>query len=682
MNMNSLEFIKLYDSIQPAELKSKDKRHASEEVRLAVSSALAPKSTDGISYVDLYKIQDALVYRSVLIADKDYKPYITFFNQINYYIGGGKDKRFVPWSNIDVWYQVIAALKSDPELSNLEVLEDSLEIQARMRVEAVSRIRNLGVQVKVIDDELVFDKVDKALDKLDKKVEKFGGYNLICILLRNLSYSDDFGRYIVERGGLENVIDFKNPNRDIPFNYLINLGFKHLSINLKEKISEQRYDEIIQIATDICVAIYNAQSFNKWDDVLQTRKSSVKYLQDLIYKTSLYDLPQGNKRFIYDWCKFVISEVNKEAKVSDPLKKELKMFTFSMDIAYKCLQKDRVVVMESGNTNPFIYKSLSDFCTKYCTNVSNLNSGFSEPSDFDHVDYWKYPMVSSPIGVILFPETLGAWAWYEIMMTIIRTSFKGIDNMVGIYQERFIHKEFQKKGMLTKSGDYNFEYEDATTGKKLKEHGECDILLESKDGIALFECKKKPLTRAAKSGYLYKGIIDIAESLLASQTQAFRTAATLRQDGKVELIDKKGNLVDTVEFHDRRVKKVSLVLTDYGIIQDAVFAHQILKIFSTNEFGLILTAPIFASLSAKEKQNLEKKYNEINLMMKKLINYADKDSDKDIFFDSTFLNIEQLTYLIRHCKDSEVFFEHSLSNCANTLSYDFWTERKRLAGIL
>ena len=79
---------------------------------------------------------------------------------------------------------------------------------------------------------------------------------------------------------------------------------------------------------------------------------------------------------------------------------------------------------------------------------------------------------------------------------------------------------------------------------------------------------------------------------------------------------------------------------------------------------------------------LEKKYNEINLMMKKLINYADKESDKDIFFDSMFLNIEQLTYLIRHCKDSEDFFEHSLSNCANTLSYDFWTERKRLAGIL
>ena len=43
--MNSLDFIKLYDSIQPAVLKSKDKRHATEEVWLAVNTTLAPKLT-------------------------------------------------------------------------------------------------------------------------------------------------------------------------------------------------------------------------------------------------------------------------------------------------------------------------------------------------------------------------------------------------------------------------------------------------------------------------------------------------------------------------------------------------------------------------------------------------------------------------------------------------------------
>ena len=103
-------------------------------------------------------------------------------------------------------------------------------------------------------------------------------------------------------------------------------------------------------------------------------------------------------------------------------------------------------------------------------------------------------------------------------------------------------------------------------GHRKGEVGEADIVLETEERIFLIECKKKPLTTAARGGSTLAALRDLDGSFFKLVQQLSGHEARLRGQGAITFASG-----TKVELRGRQVEKIGVGLFDHGSLQDRDF---------------------------------------------------------------------------------------------------------------
>lgn len=353
-----------------------------------------------------------------------------------------------------------------------------------------------------------------------------------------------------------------------------------------------------------------------WEFHFQSGETIIKFCTEIALWDSMYSIPQCRISSALEICDELFGFISDNDFV------EMVGFT---------RQEFITVSKEISRTNGDIHSPQIVYHSALCKKLKNIdreriqiildllshphkiNENYILPSDYSSIDFFQKPLLKS--GTTKFIQINKPWAapnYFEAIATPIRERLKlqrkDLDNILGTELESYLQKKLRNKGISFSTGDYEID----------GIHGECDLLVESEEGIVLIEFKKKVLTRKSKSGIDINILLDLSESLLAAQYQAGRTEIGLREKGNIILKDKNGKTTK-INFNDRKVERVALTQLEFGGFQDRGITNQFLKSLLTHSFGTYSTEPNiiakFEKLEEKRKLWVEQ-YNKLTMLDK------------------------------------------------------------------
>ena len=631
---------------------------------------------------ELSQIKKALIYKSVLEHTEQYEAYILALEELDS-IGGNNVQKYAPLSEEDKWKEAIGYLKCYMKRNppQTEFVKDCRKKEID-RAKAALKLQKHGVRVRIEKNDLAFDKTYAVTGKISDMVSRIGGVRFVEALLAPFPFNADTGRLKpLKQGNTPNPFE---AGSDYPFGYLLNLGLRHTSSKGSEESLKKYFVQVFELAQDYCTAVYPVVNHHILADIFHRGEKPTAYLKRLTILDSIYYVQQNNKELAIAIYGYLIDRLETEGYELPEEGITLQEYKAVMTELMRLTDDKKFVRVRTDDikTLPDEEKKKRFFRT-VSISAGVVNPNYEEPLDYDKVNYSDAPMILLPNGeALLYPSTIGVGGWYEKMMALLREKYNDrktkseMDGFVGLELEGFMRQKFAEKGIAVKHGKYKYG----------KSEGECDLVVESDDKIFLMEMKKKNLTRASRQGNEYQIVLDLAGSLLYSQDQCFRTKMVLMKEGQVEL-EENGNK-EMLEYKGRKTEHITLTLNDYGSMQERLLLKQILEIFMRYEFSVKDEDVDATHLDAQIKQMVKEGYVTLAKKQKQLKGFLDeickmellntpqtKQFRYDPFFDSWFLNIEQLCYLLKISNNISEF-EENVKNLKFTTygTRDFWAE--------
>lgn len=693
-------FVKLFENLPSFSLKGKSleeryyalgidekfvftKSRVDEELTKRIVAALTPSSSEGfIRRSDINSLRDAFYYADKLNDTQTYKLYFDTLQYLNSVCGNSIPK-YPVFIEVAKWQEAIMYLNTLRELYDKDVCLDEdfgLEKQ-RDRIDAVKRLRKHGITAKIANNDIELTDIDKVTKLISSNVEKIGGVRFINILLSQLPYDKVFDRVIFPKQG--NTANYNDIHPETPIAYLFNVGMSKTMYKGKDKYDKD-FLSTVQLATDLCTALYPVQSYSIWEDVFGADIDPDGCFRKWAIWDSIYNIPQSGVPFMIDLVKYISDKLHREGRqMSDKytlpdyaaVMKDL--VSLANEKSFKQIDPSSLNILDSKEKQSIIIGDIT---------ADSVNLSYKSPLDYDKVTYSDFPAFKLPNGnIFLYPASIGVMAWYEVMMSKLReqdeiylakqkekgnkVKYQGADNLVGLILEDYVRHRLLEKTIDSKSGKYTVD----------KEDGECDVFVENADTILLMEMKKKNMTRRSREGYLYQIILDYAGSLFNSQEQAFRTETFLKRKGTIELDD--NGTKTSLEYNGRKCEKVTITLNEYGPLHERVIIGALMKNFmkyhytvEQSEIERIESDPDKVKRIVQGFKSLKKKQD---LLAEYLTELSQSVADKSFipFFDSWFFSIEQFCYIISQSSDVDELMNNisSLKYCSFGIK-DFWQE--------
>lgn len=623
--------------------------------------ALLPSAGDEIIlYKDFLRLGKGLL-REQLLDGVNNQHYIDVVEIIHNHLGW--NQKAIKGFSDACWQDVIAACSEEMPLPQTDWLKE-YDKEHRLAA-AAKRLREFGLKIKIEECSYVTGNDDMVFDALTKWIREVGGRRFLNMLLSQMEYLEPEGRFLTDMNG-----NIPNPKDVIivkPYNYLVNLALANINADGgSNSEAAKAFEKAIGLATDYCFLKYPVQNFgNVWEDLFHRDRDTVEFFRDLVFKDSIFGLTQHSVWFTKMFCERVLMYLRDTGRVLESgytfdEYERLMNYILSAADALKCvkLRKDKL--------NELRIKAIDKLINDVATGDDVLNKGFRTPLDEEKENAANKPLIKANGKIYALPVTIGSWGWFEALMTVVRNqekedNQKDIDKEVGKLIEIYINEKLDEKGIKHCCGAY-----------PPPEKGEADLVVEATKGIMLFEMKKKSLTRKAKSGDEFRIVADLLGSLIDSQAQCFRTSHLMIKDGYVDLDNGNGN-VTRVEKQDRTTECISVCLGAFGPLQDRMLIKSIM-----NE---ICNKPLMAEYDGDDKQTIEdvKKFNKDMQKWMPFLNEerANGDSKKNHFFNSWFLDLEQLMLIMQESNSNdELLARLRETKCVTMGSYDFYRERR------
>ena len=623
--------------------------------------ALLPSAGDEIIlYKDFLRLGKGLL-REQLLDGVNNQHYIDVVEIIHNHLGW--NQKAIKGFSDACWQDVIAACSEEMPLPQTDWLKE-YDKEHRLAA-AAKRLREFGLKIKIEECSYVTGNDDMVFDAVTKWIREVGGRRFLNMLLSQMEYLEPEGRFLTDMNG-----NIPNPKDVIivkPYNYLVNLALANINADGgSNSEAAKAFEKAIGLATDYCFLKYPVQNFgNVWEDLFHRDRDTVEFFRDLVFKDSIFGLTQHSVWFTKMFCERVLMYLRDTGRVLESgytfdEYERLMNYILSAADALKCvkLRKDKL--------NELRIKAIDKLINDVATGDDVLNKGFRTPLDEEKENAANKPLIKANGKIYALPVTIGSWGWFEALMTVVRNqekedNQKDIDKEVGKLIEIYINEKLDEKGIKHCCGAY-----------PPPEKGEADLVVEATKGIMLFEMKKKSLTRKAKSGDEFRIVADLLGSLIDSQAQCFRTSHLMIKDGYVDLDNGNGN-VTRVEKQDRTTECISVCLGAFGPLQDRMLIKSIM-----NE---ICNKPLMAEYDGDDKQTIEdvKKFNKDMQKWMPFLNEerANGDSKKNHFFNSWFLDLEQLMLIMQESNSNdELLARLRETKCVTMGSYDFYRERR------
>lgn len=652
--MTTADFKKFVDGL----LKPVNNKSGKVDARI---KALLPSAGDEIIlYKDFQRLGKGLL-REQLLDGVNNQRYIDVVEIIHNHLGW--NQKAIKGFNDDCWQDVIEACCEEMPLPQTDWLK---EYDKEHRLAAAAKtLRKFGLKIKIEDCDYVTENDDIVYDALINWIREAGGRRFLSMLLSQMEYLEPEGRFLTDMNG--NMPNPKDVTIVKPYNYLVNLALANINAD-GGSYSEaaKAFRKAIGLATDYCFLKYPVQNFgNVWEDLFHRDRDTVEFFRDLVYKESIFGLTQHSVWFTRMFCERVLMYMRDTGRVLEngytfDEYERLMNYVLSVADALKCveLRKDKLNELGIG--------AIEQLINDVATGGDILNNGFRTPLDEEKENAANKPLIKANGKIYALPVTIGSWGWFEALMMVVRNqekedNQKDIDKEVGKLIEIFINEKLAEKGITHCSGTY-----------LPPEEGEADLVVEATKGIMLFEMKKKSLTRKAKSGDEFRIVADLLGSLIDSQAQCFRTSHLLIEKGYVNLVDENGKKTN-VEKHNRTAECISVSLGAFGPLQDRMLIKSIMD--------EMCNKPLVAEYDGDDKQTI-KDVKKFNKDMQKWMSFLNEervngDSNKNPFFNSWFLDLEQLMLIVQESNSNDELLARLRETKYVTMgSYNFYRERR------
>ena len=652
-----------------------------EEIRKLLEVKDIKNRTDFMPMADIYRLCDAFVYTSVLSPEKQVGEYIHALSWLQGNISK-EIKYLLDFTHADKWLEALGYLKG----TMTQITKDDICDTHKQQLDRAYAINTLKKNYAVeysFDSHyyLILSKEKEVAADVAKHMAIFGGARFLACFLPNFDYDKSIDRLHIPRQGTMGFPQMQKP--EIPLNYLLNLAIANLQIenanvnNPEQAVKE--YNQVISLAATYCLAYYEAQTYSIWDLIFHRDCSIIENWMRLTLKDGLNYFRQTSQNYIIEYCDYISERAEK-----DDFLKPLPFSISELQSIYHKLSQwtnpHKLVLFDIRRVSSMNhYEEVLEAISKP---IADVNTGFEIANDYNKVTYWESSIIKIDAKrYLLLPRSIGASCWYDKLTSILRDNCKkGFDfqSWLGIVQEDYVKEKFDSIGIDVKFGKYKTQWKPSEKA----EEGEVDSIIEGTDIKLIIESKTKSFTRKSLSGYDISILFDIVQGLFISQTQAFRTAATLHLKKCIELCDEQWQPLSNVYYSDEMIEKITLTYGDYGFFQDRILIDRILEDVTNHDFAIELNSVPNNILSSAEKIKIEKnlkKMADAQAMMRSYITVMsniNEELTKHVFFNCWHLNLEQLVYLISRSTNAESFY-NELKRCKHVCysTLDFWNER-------
>ena len=688
--MNIFEFIQTYNDCEPLAQKDVSLTELSEKIgvpfrntneavdycREKIKSLLQTGEDTGLK-----KNRLSETVRSLLVLKEcqglDTQPIIGIFEELIFFLDSGESV-FIKQYDDKVWNEAIQLLKI------IQIVKPAQEYtlfehwqKEKAFAKALQRLQGMGLKWEVSGmNTAEVTNPEYIAKQILESVRRIGGREFVQRMLDELAYCDEAHRFLLNRQGYNPAM----PKWIIstPTNYMLNLGMRCIKYPTEINPSDldEEYNRVKLICTDFCFVTHPVLSDSIWSDIIPPG-DSLEYLKRMFLRDSVFGLNQTNSDFVEDFTSFIVTELQKQHGYDKELLicyvKTMRWFLSKADEKqFKAVEKKRFNVFGTRTTLSSIFTSIE-------IKENKVNEGFLLPTDYREYNLLDKPIISCKKYWLIPPKSIMGFSWYEAILSNLRSTNKAVDNEIGVLMERYIQHKFDSIGISLCSGEYTYN---TLSGKKI---GECDHLIETEESIILIEDKRKSVTRDAKSGNPDNILLDLMYSLVASQYQCLRTSSCLLNDGKIELKREKVNTL--VKYNNQKFDHISLDLFDFGPISTRVFIDRILEKTLRSKYAIRDDAVLSNAEQKNAQKNIEKcnklveglqeaveihyqnyRLAETNRIIEKFGNPVsqDKESEKEKvlqnieksfrpFFNSWFISLEQLVFLINQSSDPDSF---------------------------
>lgn len=634
-----------------------------------VKTLLLTEDANFITQRELARLMECLLDKQYIEGDVNCKLPLQVLRCVQGMTGGMKDNHYHPLGHQN-WDEAIGLIKKRIEdgdklfISSVVGDDEAKELKYS---EAIKHLLKYGLEYEFVEGGVDFKGTEQRIfSYINQQIKRIGGVRFLNRMFAGIEYDGDLHRFVLPKQG--NIMKPVNREVEYPYNFMLNIGLRHLKHDGESGATDQEILEVITLCRDICFVCFPVLEWSIWGYIFYPSKNPIEYMRDLIYMKSIYGLDQTSPAFVTDFLWFTIGYIKARPEIFKfQLDFTLDEYLAVMDAAMALSDSKKVKIVKIYQLTPRIgKKSLFHIMNNVCQRVSRVNEGYYSPMDYERVNYWPTPIFADKVKLVLMPTSVSAWGWAEALMAAIRKVDGSVDKEMGTIIEKYVAEKFSQRGITCIGGEYLHP-------KK----GECDHVVVTKDRVIFIEDKKKPLTRAAYSGVFKNILSDLAQSLVASQQQCFQHQEDLIKGGQLEMTDKETGAVSTLNGNIQTFESISLSLPDYGPIQARVVLNRVLGLVYGSDFH-VDTANIKDPEELKDIQarvsDLTKKQKKLRASIDFMIQYK-QDKHYKPFFDSWFMSLEQLTFVIEHSDSNDRFYEvlGKIKHCT-TGTLDFFNE--------
>lgn len=232
------------------------------------------------------------------------------------------------------------------------------------------------------------------------------------------------------------------------------------------------------------------------------------------------------------------------------------------------------------------------------------NSRYRVPADAAVADTRECAIVeASDDRYWIAPRPFLGPAFFARLVALYAKADKDTSSKIGSAFEVHLLDRMTQLGIQCRRADID--------GSKGAKAGDLDIFIETPQLVALFELKKKGLTRRTNSGNDLQLAIDLACGVVRGFNQLARHELALLKDGALRFADG-----TKLELNGRRIVKCVISLADYGGMHDGAIVRNML-----NAFSQIQLNPA-RSLTGEQRAGLEKANEELKTLQKRYAEFA------------------------------------------------------------
>jgi len=628
-----------------------DTNEIEDAIRKKIRTLLCEESNkyDLIPKTELVNMRSQVIFEYI-VNDDIKEPY---FGLLSFLLDSFRDIRLIiPLNLTEKWKEIFRLAKEYFVFKGWDKKEHIYDIKLQQREYALGETikffkKKYGIIIQFENGapRLDTDIVNNIYNIIEKMIIKIGALNVIFSLFYNCSkkYNKELHRFLFTR----NFDGYYNKNPDMPVGFIFNTCVKHIKKDDKRIISNDYMNdipELIELIKRYC-SLFDFQSYNQWEDINIPYENLPEKMQEFALYDSVFNIDQFNPLNMRKLLNYLFSHLDSKKtryNINQYINVICDIIEYSPDLLRPLIINKNALYKKY---KLLLTGRIDEILNFFSHKQSDINNNYCSPFDYKYCDFPNKPLIKiDKNNFLLLNSAISSMAVYESIMSDLRKKIKSIESDTGRILEEAVKHFFVDNNINVISGKYKNSNDD------------CDVIIESGNGIVFIEVKKKALTRSAKSGDDVNMFIDFSKSLIDSLIQLNKHEINLREKGILEL---KENII---EFKDRKIEKVSLVLHDFGTVHDKMIFDQILRNMEYGGYEVY-------------DQTRKEKFNEVIIKSNKLKRQIDKLISLDAVpsnnphINCYFLCLDQLLMIINDSNSNESFVSN-LQSIRNITLYN------------